>query len=147
MDLSKNFISTPFNKDFLIVLLVYFLYYIWLFRSEHVYKGKKDISQIVAFFKKMVNDFNSVLPSSVRISPTTFPRLSLWKPSPSGWMMINTDATMKDGRNALAMVVRDSQGKVLFITAIFAFALPPALAKVKAIEWASTLACKKNSLR
>ena len=59
-----------------------------------------------------------------------------WVPPPLEWLKVNTDAAFKEGAAALAMVVRDSCGKVLLLQTKLETAHSPMEAELKALSWA-----------
>lgn len=59
------------------------------------------------------------------------------KPPTLGCFKVNTDTAFKDGAAALAVVLRDCNGKVLYLSS-------PAKAELKAIVWALEIAEAKS---
>ncbi|KAF3443706.1 hypothetical protein FNV43_RR13396 [Rhamnella rubrinervis] len=117
----------------------------WRFHNDVIFRGTKDIKEALYYFDSAVEEYEKPFEleqDSVHIIeepsfpfPTNFPEDALF---------INTDATVGSDKITLSMIVRDVRGKLVFLASSLYDVLPPYLAEMKALEWATGLATQKN---
>ena len=64
--------------------------------------------------------------------------------SPVNWLKANTDAAFKEGIAALAFVLRDSSGNVIYFETKLDTASSPFEAELRALAWALDAATDKS---
>ncbi|KAF3446716.1 hypothetical protein FNV43_RR11896 [Rhamnella rubrinervis] len=75
----------------------------------------------------------------------TMPANEVFHPvRPCGWFTVNTDITTGKFDTVLAMTIRDSEGNMEFLASRLVQKFDPNVAKMKALEWPTTLAMKRN---
>lgn len=114
-EIVKHMLSDSGGKFDLLTMLikVCFLYSVSMLRNGVVYGGNWKFESALAKFKSLVEKFNSRTQKSLtRVDAV--PSENRWKPTANGMLAINVDASTKGGCSALAMIVRDSGGKLVF---------------------------------
>ena len=120
------------------VFLASLFYTIWSFRNERIHSGRKKLEDFVKIFNHRVIEFSRVLeekPENVKLKVQ-----ETWTPPPSEWIKGNIDAAYKDGVAALAMVLRDSNSRVVFLATKLDAASSSLEAEMKAFAWALEMA-------
>lgn len=108
-------------------------------RNKILFERVMNLIQAVRRFEDLTAKFleNNINKRGDRV---TVLKDIIWIPSGAGWLMINVDATTKDGKNKVAMVVRNNTGQVLFLTSKVFHNLSLEFAKIIDIDWASSIA-------
>ncbi|KAF3444745.1 hypothetical protein FNV43_RR14438 [Rhamnella rubrinervis] len=138
----KVFLPDGLDKVALTTFLVCLFYTTWSFRNEVVFGGKRKMADYVNILNDKVNEFLT----GFLIDKDKNPRLvtEFWKPPPSDWCKINVDAAFCEGNAALALIMRNEQGRVLYLASKLVTAASSYEAELKALEWGFGLASENN---
>ncbi|KAF3439960.1 hypothetical protein FNV43_RR18238 [Rhamnella rubrinervis] len=108
------------------------------FRNEQRHSGKKRIEDFVRILNDNVMDFYNAL--KVRLDTTSFEKgTETWTRPPSNYLKANTDAAYREGRTALAFVLRDDFGNIVYLASKLERASSPLEAEFMALECALKL--------
>ncbi|KAF3437424.1 hypothetical protein FNV43_RR20177 [Rhamnella rubrinervis] len=103
------------EKETLTIGLACLFYYTWNYRNEVVYGGKRSLIGFANLLSERIAEFSSARTSGDATIGHAEGMKENWKPPPKNWLKANTDAAFKDGNAAFALVLRDEQGRVLFL--------------------------------
>ncbi|KAF3451878.1 hypothetical protein FNV43_RR07974 [Rhamnella rubrinervis] len=106
--------------------------------NEHRHSGQRRIEDFVSLMNDNVMDFYNaslVRPDKAGIEKAT----ETWTPPPSNFLKANTDAAYREGRTALAFVLRDEGGNIIYLASKLERAASPLEAEFMALEWALKL--------
>ncbi|KAF3431874.1 hypothetical protein FNV43_RR26610 [Rhamnella rubrinervis] len=105
-------------------------------RTSKIYEGKRYIKHLnlaVEEFRKNM-DQKEIL----EVEESNLGGITSWKAPQERWLKVNIDAFVKEGKVVVAMVVRDSLGKFIWLALDLIDCSSPCLAEVVALDWAST---------
>lgn len=114
-------------------------YSMWLYRNNLMFDGKSNLLSSAQKLEFSVSEF-----AQSRIIEETLVECSqdlqgpkAWQPPPEGWIKINVDAGLMDSYTALAMVVRDHRGELLFLVTKLIERRVPYVVELQALQWAT----------
>ncbi|KAL0001791.1 hypothetical protein SO802_015572 [Lithocarpus litseifolius] len=110
-------------------------------RNQVVHHGGViDIQASIKLIHHKLAEYSLVWSSSVPPPASNVASLYKWNPPPLGWIKLNTDATIGEHSNAIAIVARDHTGEVLKVWARSSPTCSPLRTEASAILWAIQLA-------
>lgn len=127
------------------VILSSLFYNVWSLRNLTFFEGKMCITGAVKGLEGMVDKYSleGQKGEEQTMAENQINR-GYWSPLAEGGLAVNTDAAWKDGSGAMAVVVRDSKKGFLLIATRLINARCSEEAKVRTINWASTMLESKN---
>lgn len=111
LDLFGNF---DLKKEFACIFMITLWYCIWDYRNRLTHSGETDFKAFVRHFELLVMEFSEQIVLEAKATPSE-PRVERWKCPHSGWLKLNTDATLCDGKVALAFVIRNENGVIIHL--------------------------------
>ena len=133
----SDVINRAIDKAFFTNILTCLFSTIWSYRNEKLFEGKRHFHQAVLYFERCVADFSSSLRTSTGSNVVS--KEARWKPPPESWLKANVDAAVGETASAIALVVRDHQGNLVFLASSVIDSMEPAFVELKALEWATSL--------
>lgn len=109
---------------------------VWEARNTKVHEGRVDILETVLKLELKVED---ILSLRKEIKEKRIPSMTYWTQPDKGWIAVNTDASTKDRRNAIAMVARDENGIIIHLATNQLIGLDAEMAELKALEWVTSI--------
>ncbi|KAF3433989.1 hypothetical protein FNV43_RR25092 [Rhamnella rubrinervis] len=101
-------------------------YYVWGFRNEIVHSGKR-----MEFFER-IEDFTSTVGMESEAGCTEGLK-EKWTAPLANWFKANVDADFKEGKTASTLILRNDQGKVIYIASKLGDAANAKEAELKAL--------------
>lgn len=108
------------------------LYSIWLFCNSKVFEGEMDLAVALSKLERGVEEFlvcEKVTACKLQTCP--------WSPPRAGSLAVNVDASVSGNLSAMALVARDSLGRLSFSASKWDESMDPTIAKLKAFVWAT----------
>lgn len=111
-------------------------------KNKIVHEGDFEFSRMVFMFNQMVEE---LLRDANLIDVLEFSdqreseERSSWSPPPVGWFKINTNATYKNGKVSIAIVVQDDSGGMILIMTKIIECKNAMCAELAALNWATRI--------
>lgn len=101
-----------------------------------VFEGDMKFQESLDKVGQMVDEF-SLLEKDIGVGSLNLPLNSLWGPPVAGNFAINVNASVSNGSSAMAMVVRNAEGQLIFVVTKWGVERDPAIAELEALIWAA----------
>ncbi|KAF3434351.1 hypothetical protein FNV43_RR25454 [Rhamnella rubrinervis] len=112
-------------------------YTIWRGRCSHFFKGEINWFKYIGHFNVAVEEFLTVDHKNLQdISPTASSSSVKWCLPQQGFIKANVDAAFDVGQAAVAMVVRNDQGYLLYLASKLLKCVSSFVAEVEVLRWA-----------
>ncbi|KAF3438471.1 hypothetical protein FNV43_RR21233 [Rhamnella rubrinervis] len=139
VDPPQEVLAIGVDKEIFVIGMACLFYYIWGYRNEVVYRGRRKFEDYTQMLSDRIAEFTTRVDSHVE-GRNSIELKESWSPPPQYWLKANIDAAFKEGAAALALVVRDEQGQVVFLASKLDRATSAMEAELKALVWALQLA-------
>lgn len=107
------------------------LYKVWMCRNKVIMIGKHNIHETAKYLNYMVEEFHMSFNFSKCGKPSCSVNGSTWFFPLAGWIKVNVDATWSEHGVAVAFVVWDFKGKLLFLSSTTTSCMSLFLVEVK----------------
>ena len=143
VDPPPEMLASGLDKEKFLIGMACLFYHIWGYRNEVAHGGKRKLTDYMQMLHERIEDFITGMEGSCFFGRTTGPK-ERWSPPPPKWLKANVDASYKEGTSALALVVRDEQGRVVFLASQLESAENAMVAELKALVWALQIAKERS---
>ncbi|KAF3457050.1 hypothetical protein FNV43_RR01707 [Rhamnella rubrinervis] len=129
------------DREELLIFCAILFYSIWKGQCSYCFEGDINWFKFIGHFNVAVEEFLTI--KTQDISPTMSSSSLKWSPQ-RGFIKVNMDAAFVASQAAVAMVVRNDQGHLLYLASKLMKCVSSFVAEVEALRWAAKYAKQQD---